>query len=55
MAVTAGAALELVELEVDFVEIEVASVVEGFTEVVEILDDEVFVELDFDVSIPGTH
>jgi hypothetical protein len=53
--VLAGAALELVEVEVDFVEVEVASVVEDLAEVVEILDDEILVELGFDGSTPGTH
>jgi hypothetical protein len=54
MPVLDGAALELVdfEIEVDLVEVEVASVVDGFTEVV---DDEASVELGFDVSVPGTH
>jgi len=55
--VLAGAALELedVETEVDLVEVEVASVVDGLIEVVDVLDDEDLVELGFDVSTPGTH
>jgi hypothetical protein len=54
MPVLDGAALELVdvEIEVDLVEVEVASVVDGFAEVVDV---EALVELGFDVSVPGMH
>jgi hypothetical protein len=54
MPVLDGAALELVDVEIGvyLVEVEVASVVDGFAEVV---DDEALVELGFDVSVPGMH
>lgn len=54
MPVLDGMALDLVDVEIDedLVEVEVASVVDGFTEVV---DDEDLVELGFEVSVPGTH
>jgi hypothetical protein len=54
MPVLDGTALELVDVEVEagLVEVEVASVVDGFTEVVV---DEALVELGFDVSVPGMH
>jgi hypothetical protein len=54
MPVPDGAALELVDVEVEagLVEVEVASVVDGFAEVVDV---EALVELGFDVSVPGMH
>jgi hypothetical protein len=54
MPVPDGSALELVDVEVEvgLVEVEVASVVDGFAEVVDV---EALVELGFDVSVPGMH
>ena len=55
--VLAGAVLVLadVETEADFVEVIVASVVDNFNEVVEVLVDDTVVALGFDVSTPGIH
>ena len=52
--VLAGVVLDVAEVdfEVDFVEVEVTSVVDGFAEVVEVLDDEAVVEL---VVATGRH
>lgn len=52
MPVPDGMALDLVDVEIEVDFVEVASVVDGFTEVV---DDEVLVELGFEVSVPGMH
>jgi hypothetical protein len=54
MPVLDGAALELVDvaIEVGLVEVEVASVVDGFAEVVDV---KALVELGFDASVPGMH
>lgn len=61
MPVLTGAVLEVADVgfEVGFVEVEVTSVVDGFTKVVEVLDDEVLdgevvAELVVDVST-GRH
>jgi hypothetical protein len=52
MPVLEGAALDRVDVEIEVCLVEVASVVDSFTDVV---DEETLVELVLDVSVPGTH